>query len=836
MFADDRGGTSLPSAIVPLGGALALGCLQLLPLDENVQQLLSPRGAELKQFLASEPMPVDAPLVGRLGLAPVATRQPASLYPASTRNDLALLVLATGTFLVGAALFRTPGAQTWLFGALAINGAALALFGIVQRLTFNGQIYWRVPLTQGGVPFGPFVNKNNAAAFLMLCLGGALGLLIKRLRRSGWLPDAVAAAEQTTGSPSKRRRWPGVSEFLTRLDVGTLAAFVLTGCITAGIFCSLSRSAAVATVGAAVATVIVLRLTGRWNARLGWIGLAAAAGLALVGWVGMSGSLRARLGTLVDYTALSAEAKLPHWQQVVHAVPDFWRTGSGLGTYRFVYGLYDSRPTDLWFYHAENHYLEALVEGGALGLGLLLCAIGWMGCAGWRLLQAKARGRTLAAGSVAIFVVTGQALHGLFDYSLYIPANMLLMALLAGALAGRAADVASQHGWSRYLVLSRPAGLSTILAMAALVGVLWGGREISRVAETEASLAAAEACFRRAGQTADTLAEATQRLADAAESCPDDAQTHCQLAKFWIRRYQAAVSPDPTRPLLPSVNPAELPEVALLTRWHAAACQLALGNQREALQQLRDDSRVRQELGPALRHLLLSRRACPLFPEVHLLIGELAVLVGDPAEQQLDIRRAQRTAPGQPQVFFQGGLLEWQARQADEALDSWRQCLLLSEAYLPRILELAAAVLPQAGTIERLFPAQPQLLIKLACEVYAAEKDAEVKKALIQRAAALVREGRFPEDETHYLQGAVCALQGDYPQAISHTTRAVELRPDAIRWRYELAVLLQHDGRLEEAHASVQGCLLSDPQNNDYRALLDRLNQQRTRSNVTDRL
>ena len=58
---------------------------------------------------------------------------------------------------------------TWL-------GIALAVTGIVQRPLYSESIYgfWK-PLTTGGHPFGPFVNKNHFAGWIVMALPLVLG-------------------------------------------------------------------------------------------------------------------------------------------------------------------------------------------------------------------------------------------------------------------------------------------------------------------------------------------------------------------------------------------------------------------------------------------------------------------------------------------------------------------------------------------------------------------------------------------------------------------------------------------------------------------------------------
>ena len=73
----------LPGACLPLALLIGLGLLQIVPLDAKTGGLLSPYGTRFRAALLAAP---DA--------AASAQRQPLSLYPASTRYDLAMLTLA----------------------------------------------------------------------------------------------------------------------------------------------------------------------------------------------------------------------------------------------------------------------------------------------------------------------------------------------------------------------------------------------------------------------------------------------------------------------------------------------------------------------------------------------------------------------------------------------------------------------------------------------------------------------------------------------------------------------------------------------------------------------
>ena len=191
----------LPVACLPLALLIGLGLLQIVPLDAKTGGLLSPYGTRFRCRTARTPR---GP--GRLESA-AAQRQPASLYPASTRYDLAMLVLATASSCWAQACSERRDRDMWLCALLAVNGAALAFFGFVQQLTWKGLWYWKIPLLAGGAPFGPFVCRNNAGGFLNLCLAGAAGMMIWLAGRHGSSGPGgeqfgVHAAERAAGKES----------------------------------------------------------------------------------------------------------------------------------------------------------------------------------------------------------------------------------------------------------------------------------------------------------------------------------------------------------------------------------------------------------------------------------------------------------------------------------------------------------------------------------------------------------------------------------------------------------------------------------------------------------
>ena len=67
-------------------------------------------------------------------------------------------------------------------------GFAVSLFAILQHFTFNGKLYWVRELKYGGIPFGPYVNRNHFAGLMELLIPPGLAIQILSAERRDQLP------------------------------------------------------------------------------------------------------------------------------------------------------------------------------------------------------------------------------------------------------------------------------------------------------------------------------------------------------------------------------------------------------------------------------------------------------------------------------------------------------------------------------------------------------------------------------------------------------------------------------------------------------------------------
>src|SRR6266478_1650495 len=137
----------------------------------------------------------------------------------NTRMELLLLISDLVLLFLAVQAFRTL--QDWRgfiwFGM--VFGFLISIFGILQHLTFNGKLYWFREMHYGGIPFGPYVNRNHFAGFVELLLPLALvPLLLGRVRRERWPVVTLFAGAAVLLLALLMVSWLGVGQLLQRFS------------------------------------------------------------------------------------------------------------------------------------------------------------------------------------------------------------------------------------------------------------------------------------------------------------------------------------------------------------------------------------------------------------------------------------------------------------------------------------------------------------------------------------------------------------------------------------------------------------------------------------------
>jgi len=480
--------------------------------------------------------------------------------------------------------------------------------------------------------------------------------------------------------------------------------------------------------------------------------------------------------------------------------------------------------------------------------------IALVGFSCWRIVAKDPSSRASAFAIGGLFALTAQAIHACFDFGLSIPANMLLFALLCGALVGRASALG---GFPRTSEVSKTSEVcrsggrkasplpldgrgaggegARLLAAGAIVLLLgvnaWAVRELGQNAAVDSALRSARFKDADFNLCEEKTSAAIDRLSAAVEGRADDAEGHQRLARLWIHRYRLQALQELMKVEGAAADPkAYWPQtlpLALQRRVHEAARE----GRTSDLEALRTAPAVQECLVPAMRHFVEARRYCPLLPYTHLGIAELCGLFVDPDQDQRSLERARCLAPADLRGLFESGLADLNAGRRDAACESFRECLALGNRFLPEILEVADQRMSLWEVVERVLPDSPQLLLDFAGrKEYQAAHYTAIRHRLAQRALDAIEQCDLSDDEKCHFRASALIVQGRFEEAATEGQRAVRLQPRQLPWRYELALLLKSQGRLDEAHEHARVCAMLNPSRREYRQLLEQINLARLTS------
>ncbi|HEX4823349.1 MAG TPA: O-antigen ligase family protein [Candidatus Polarisedimenticolaceae bacterium] len=450
----DRRPSGPPAAaralLLPLAALCVLALLQTVPIPDAVARLASPRWASLRPTLVPSGGPSGLPALleerakaggatAAPGAAPLTAPVPAgvgsgehALSVASTTTRRAVLAWITAGLALACAatLAIHPVERYRLLWGLALWTGALGAIALFARLSGTTRLLWIREAPLDAEVLGPFVNPNHFAAFVEIGTLVALGLLLALL----------GGPEGTVSRSSIRKAVVDRSWAFPRLLV--LGGCAVLGAI--GLVLSGSRAGILAFAVGLAALLAARRLKG-WL--VVGIVLAVCLGLAVgvASWAGGEGrALKPspyKSGSLDPSFAMRWDI----WGRTLTIIRDFPVTGSGLGTFGYVYAIYDRPGEWLETDQAHNDYLQIVAETGLAGAVLLLWALVVLTR---RVLRPAVRHRsgfrwTSAACVSAVFAI---ALHAIFEFGLQIPAVAVEFAVTLGILTAVASDGGADAG------------------------------------------------------------------------------------------------------------------------------------------------------------------------------------------------------------------------------------------------------------------------------------------------------------------------------------------------------------------------------------------------------
>jgi O-antigen ligase len=336
---------------------------------------------------------------------------PLSIEPSATVKGLVFLIALT-VFLCGSTAMMPHLRVRWFVRRLAALGLVMAVFGIVQRGTFNNKLYWVwTPINTPGNAFGPFVNRNHFAGWMLMASALTAGYVCALTVREG---------------PRRHLAWKQrIAAIASSAEASRLA---FTGCALAvmvlSIVWTLSRSGILALAVAVVALSGQVFLRFRGARRVAIAGLLVALVAAAIAWRGID--------TVADWYSRTStfEWRVQLWRDTLPIIRDFRWFGTGFNTYGVSTLLYPMTDKDWHAVEAHSDYVQIVSEGGIVLAAAVLLVLFQL-VRGIRAAFAQPQRRTLYWVRVGATVgLVAIAIQELVEFSLQIPGNAMLFVVL----------------------------------------------------------------------------------------------------------------------------------------------------------------------------------------------------------------------------------------------------------------------------------------------------------------------------------------------------------------------------------------------------------------------
>ncbi len=389
------------TADIALALSVVAVVVQLLPLPESFLRAADPHALTVRSSLWLTPPSADS-----------STHLPISIVPNDTYEALGIFAGAVLLFWTCRETCERGGAGQ-IVRAIAVIGLIGSMAAIVQRAQSHDLIYgiWQ-PIDPGARPFGPFVNRNHFATWVVMACPLVFGYLLARAPShspSRLISQRVATALKQLGS---MRIW-----LVSSVCVMTLALLI-----------SASRSGLIGLM-CAIAFSMLLRKEGTGAAVRRWTIVQAV----LLVIVGLSFANFDALFDRVDETLRGSDAgrgRSAIWADAQRVIHDFTLTGTGAGTFGTGVAVYQTAEPGYSIGNAHNHYLQLAAEGGVLVGAPAAFGIGaFFALCVRRLKGDLSRDYLVRAGAMA--GIAAALLQSFWETGLRMPANAMLLAVLA---------------------------------------------------------------------------------------------------------------------------------------------------------------------------------------------------------------------------------------------------------------------------------------------------------------------------------------------------------------------------------------------------------------------
>ncbi|NQV23246.1 MAG: O-antigen ligase family protein [Rhodopirellula sp.] len=592
-----------------------------------------------------------------------------SVAPHETLSGLSLFIAYGMLFTVLIQRLKTIDDAERLLKLVAIATVCMTGIGLTQYFFGNGRFLWvyEHPFRSSSATVtGTFQNRNHFAHFLALGIGPLI-----------WW--AWKSCQSTTARHGRDNQWGASSSLSATNQLKLPLLFIALGLSGVAVILSLSRAGIAVFAGAAFVCAMILGA----KSLIGRKAIGAILAVTVLTGIGAAiygtQSLEARFETLATAGSLeeASSGRRQIWEAVMHAVPDFVGLGSGVGTHRFVYPRYITGDHRVEYSHAENGYLQVLLETGIAGssllaLGIFICGI-WCFKA-YQNTPSKRHAACLAAVAAGILA---SIVHSIVDFVWYIPA-CVSMTLFLIAIVWRLSRSTPDDRGDQGIAIPRIAWCGAGVAMCGMLYVMLGVHTSAALANRHwdrfhaLSLAESDLEFAHSSESLDQRIEQLQEVV-AIDSA--NARAHLNLAsllrlKFDMEQGKSGI-PMPLAQIRDAASTAPFDSRQALDTW----LDRILADRKPYLEQ-------------ALSHARQAVALCPFQGEAYVFMAELNFLRESNRDHEVAlIDQALRTRPEAPPVLVTAGREALLAGENETGLKYFKKVFTLGGAYQSLVIQ-----------------------------------------------------------------------------------------------------------------------------------------------------
>lgn len=782
---------------IPVFLFMVLGFVQMVQLPSVVSSRVAKKQNSIREDIAKRLEPNHEELAEELRADPsISHNKPA------TQQELSYFLLLGVAFLASTRFFFSRNDSIKLVTAMMFNGCALAVFGAFQKVADPKSIFG-IPL-EFGTPFASFVNRNNAAGYLLMCLGATIAVIMYSFAKIQVKDTGEKTSLRTTALEKMLKE---IRVIFANLTAWRITILLICGLITAAIAITLSRGGTIAAVAGMIATVLFLfrhkRVRSIYVLLIFFLPMSGGALL----WSGLQGDVGDRLATLQEEEILDDETRIQLWSDNMRSLKDYPILGAGIGTYRYVYREYQSFPDTIWFYHGENIFVELLMNVGVVGILLLAITVIWILFTSSKLPKKKGNPLSLGIGTGGFFILASQAIANFFDFGLYIPSNGIAFVVMLGAVVGASniQMIGKKVDEKAFVFLPKWTKWPIVVGLIACCG--YSTTTFWKFYPTERAVNAVELVDLNEF-TLDEINQSIDDLEVAAEAFPT-LEVHVQLAELYImkfrRKFVEYVMDNSNR----ENDPDELwGESSLRNR------NFAFGNANDSGQALlianhRKFEFFEDTIPKASKHCEKAIAICPLSVRSILRLGELAHLMEREADPYL--AAFAKFNIQNPIYFRRAGDIAGSHGLKNIAFADWREALTMSPKLIDQVLQPAKLFFDDESICTELIPNDAATLIQVAEKYYKGSPTLE--QILFTRANQVLTSTAANDAEALYLLYKANKGLSNTDLALSYLEGAVRLDPLNINRKIEFIDYCWGFGEREKAMAMIEECRSADGEN-----------------------